>query len=163
MSVSVGLSLPRFFLPLAPAYAVAAGCSARWLAERAAPRIGHARAQALVAMALAALLWGGFAAGASYVVRPQPAPGAPGQPPEALAAAQLILATLGPGEQLAVRVAPGDEDGLALAKYSAVAHLVTADTASAAWLLWSNDLGPAPEAGKVAGAAGRYTLIRLKT
>jgi hypothetical protein len=173
VAVSVGLSLPRFFLPLAPAYAVAAGWAAMALARRTAPRLGLARVQALVAAVLLVVLWGGFEAGASYVLRPQPNGATPGQPPESLAAARLVEGALGPGERLAVLVMPGDEAGLALAKYSAVAHMVipapeSADAgalraAGAKYLLWSTELGPTPPTGEQVGAAGRYLLLRLRS
>lgn len=168
-AIAVGLTLPRFFLPLAPVYAIAAAWACVWLIERSARE--RSRPLALAVMLAGALLWGGFASGVTYVVRPQPDAETPGQPAEALAAAQLVQATLRPGERLVIRAARGDEAGLALAKYSAIAHLVLPEPAGddpeslrasgAQYLLWSAELGPPPGAGEALGAAGRYTLVRL--
>jgi 4-amino-4-deoxy-L-arabinose transferase-like glycosyltransferase len=164
VAVSVGLSLPRFFLPLAPVYGVAAGWAAVRLGALLLPRVDEARRLILLSFALVLMVWGGFGAGANYVLRQQPDAVTPGQPAEALTAARLVLETLGPGERVVVRLAPADEEGLALTKYSAVAHLVQAEDSDAApaYLLWSDDLGPPPD-GQVVGSAGRYTLLRLRS
>jgi len=144
LAISIGLALQgRFLLPIAPIYAVAAA----WAIMRIQPATNDQpaadrpdttdtmhyalRNPTLVAgIALLALLWGGFATGADYVLRPQPNAVTPGQPADALGAAQLVLQTLQPGDRLIVRVAPGDEPGLALGKYSAIAHLVAPAPAS---------------------------------
>ncbi|MEN9935657.1 MAG: hypothetical protein RLZZ387_2236 [Chloroflexota bacterium] len=172
-AVSVGLSLPRFFLPLAPAYAVAAGWAVIWLTRRwARSAEGQARGVILAGAALLALMWGGLGNGINYVLRVQPDAASPGQPPEAMAAAELVTRTLGRDERVVVRAAPDDEPGLTLSKYSAVAHLAvpppSTDAAEAlratgaGYLLWSSELGLAPDVGERVGAAGRYILIRLE-
>jgi 4-amino-4-deoxy-L-arabinose transferase-like glycosyltransferase len=167
LTVAVGFALQRFFLPLAAVYAIAAG----WALARIRARYG-ARASLALGLALAALLWGGFAAGASAVLRPaEVGDAAPGQPADALGAARLALAALRPGERLAVRVPADDDAGLALAKYSAVAHLVApgaGTTASdvrgsgAAYLLWSERLGEPPPVGPEVGRSGQYALYRVQ-
>ncbi|HWQ13083.1 MAG TPA: glycosyltransferase family 39 protein [Roseiflexaceae bacterium] len=169
-AVSVGLALQRFFLPLAPVYAVAAAWSAAWLARRLG-RAAESRAFALVSLLLLALLWGGFATGADYVLRRQPDIDTPGQPAETLEAAQLVRQLLRAGERLALHVDPDDDAGLALGKYSAIAHLAVPApestdatalrAAGAHYLLWSGDLGPAPPVGETVGRAGRYTVIHV--
>jgi hypothetical protein len=171
-AVSVGLSLPRFFLPLAPIYAVAAAWALLWVSRqrRVAGEPEPTRRLIAIGVLLMALLWGGFATGTSYVLRTQPDPETPGQTAETLAAARLVQETLRPGERLLVRTAPGDEAGLALAKYSAIAHLAVLEPASddpaalaaagAHYLLWSSELGEAPTGERVE-SAGRYTLVRL--
>jgi len=162
VAVSVGLSLPRFFLPLAPVYAVAAGWAAVRLGALVLPHTNETRRLIIATLVLVPLLWSGFNAGATYVVRPQPDAVTPGQPPETLAAARLVAETLAPGERVVIQIAPADEEGLALTKYSAIAHIVapeTSDAVGAAYILWSGDLG-SPPAGQVIGSAGRYILLR---
>ncbi|MBK9712965.1 MAG: glycosyltransferase family 39 protein [Kouleothrix sp.] len=211
VSISVGLALqPRFALPLAPVYAVAAA----WLVCRIRPSgdeslgqrtrdLGFAgsgeagtsspKPQApspkpqgsrtslplLIGMVLLALLWGGFAVGAGYVLRARPAdeaalaraegrPELPGQPADEVGAIQLVQATVRPGERLIVRAEPAAPIG----KYSAIAHLALSAPPSddpaalratgAQYLLWSAALGQAPTVGPAIGAAGIYTLYRIE-
>jgi len=184
--ISIGLPLQsRFLLPLAPIYAVAAA----WAITRIPPTIESQRTSdsestlrtthyalrhftLLAGIVLLVLLWGGFTTGADYVVRAQPNAVTPGQPADTLDAARLVLATLQPGDRLILRVAPGDEAGLALGKYSAIAHLVAPAPASddpaalratgARYLIWSTALGPAPSVGEQIDTAGIYTLFRIK-
>jgi hypothetical protein len=189
--VAIGVGLPlqgRFLLPLAPIYALAAAWAtvriAAWASnqetiEPSPPQRGGRITRylfrnfaPLASILLLVLLWGGFAIGADYVLRPQPDPITPGQSPDALGIAQLALAAIGPGERVVVRVAPGDEPGIALGKYSALAHLAAparADGDPAAvratgahYLIWSAALGPAPAVGPRIGAAGSYTLYRIE-
>jgi 4-amino-4-deoxy-L-arabinose transferase-like glycosyltransferase len=198
LAISVGLPLQgRFLLPLAPIYALAAAWALAWLTptNRAATEGAESTEQVpftatsvrsmlsvanhpadarmiLAGIVLLALLWGGFGAGANYVLRAQPNPDTPGQPADALGIAQLALGTLRPGERLIVRAAPRDEPGQALGKYSALAHLAapipaTDDPAAlrasgARYLIWSSALGPAPGIGPRVGASGIYSLYRVE-
>jgi 4-amino-4-deoxy-L-arabinose transferase-like glycosyltransferase len=161
LAVCMAFALPRFFLPLAPIYAAAAGALLVRMVQRQRWQVG-------IAIALLVVLWGGFSAGTRFVLNTQPA--------EEVAAARLVQAQLAPGELLATHI----PDRVPLAKYSAIAHLVVdwpgaaddspvgeaelaaARAAGASYLLWDEGLGPAPlpETARV-GAAGRYTLYRL--
>lgn len=155
VAISVGLSLQRFFLPLAPIYALAGA----WAVTRLASLRRGPHPQLAAGILLTLFLWGGFATGSAYVLRERP-PGdaAPGQPAPTAAAARLVQSNLAHGATLAVRLAPGDEDGLALSKYSAISHIVVADDGD--YLLWSTALGH-PPGGEVVGQAGGYVLLRL--
>jgi hypothetical protein len=154
-SVTVGLSLDRFFVALAPVYALAAAWAARRLAALA-PRLGPP----LAGLALAALLWGGFATGAGYVLDRQQA--------DEAAIARLVQATVRSGERVAVRVPPR----VSLGKYSAMAHLAVPApdppspealrASGARYLLWSSALGQPPAVGPAVGASGPYTLYELR-
>jgi 4-amino-4-deoxy-L-arabinose transferase-like glycosyltransferase len=164
--VSIGLSLqPRFVLPLAPIYAIAAAwviaqIPTRW--DTGASRVRAfilPRAAAIASVLLIVMLMNGFAGGARYVLDNQPS--------DHIAAIQLVHSTLAPNERLIVRATPDDS----LGKYSAIAHRVvpapdTNDPAAlratkAAYVLWSDALGPAPEMGQAVGRAGLYTLYRI--
>jgi hypothetical protein len=200
VAVSVGLALPRFYLPLAPVYAIAAA-SGFWILDfgfwlvawRQATNderrttsdeqrmtddrrrttddgrrttddgrlpTGYGRALLAGGLILLVLMWGGFVAGAQYVLRERSGD-LPGQPAAELAAAHAVLATLGPGDRLAVQPAPDDRDGLALSKYSAIAHLVDADPSRADYLLRPAALGPAPGSVEPVVRTGAYTLYRI--
>jgi hypothetical protein len=110
-------------------------------------------------MLLTVFLWNGFATGAGYVIG--------NQPPDEVAAIRLVQTTLGPSDQLIVRIPPR----ITLGKYSAITHLVlpapdSGDPAvlrstGARYLLWSAAVGPAPAAGEPIGTAGPYTLYRM--
>ncbi len=162
-AVSTAFTLQRFFLPLAPIYAVAAG----WALWRLA---GGGRGLLGASLALVVVLWGGYGAGARYVLANQPA--------DELALVAMVEATA-PEARIAARVA----GRLPVAKYSAIAHRVvdwpvgadlqraiTADDlddareAGASYLLWDEATGPPPlsdpDAARVA-LAGRYALYRL--
>jgi 4-amino-4-deoxy-L-arabinose transferase-like glycosyltransferase len=164
-AVSTAFTLQRFFLPLAPIYAVAAGWAVGRLARGGQVLLG-------AALALSVVLWGGYGAGARYVLASQPA--------DEVAAVRMVSATLPPDGLIAARVA----SRLPLAKYSALAHRVVdwpagstlespvtaadleaARAAGAAYLLWDEATGPpplaAPEAARIAGG-GRYALYRLE-
>lgn len=163
-AVSTAFTLQRFFLPLAPLYAVAAG----WTLWRLA-RGGRALLGAGLTMVV--VLWGGFGAGANYVLA--------GQPADEVAAVAMVERALPDDALLAARVA----GRLPLAKYSAIGHrvvawpvgselsvpitaadLAAARTAGANYLLWdeAGGLPPLadPEAARVA-SSGRYALYRL--
>jgi hypothetical protein len=176
----------RFFLPLAPIYALAAA----WTIARIQPKLGQSPAgvqtekgfarsiahkRALVAgIVLLALLWGGFASGASYVTRVRTASddNAPGQPADEVAAAGLVLQTLRGDDRLVLQPPQGSLDGLSLGKYSAIADrvvttpptddLATLRASGASYLLRATTLGPAPGDLPAIGAAGGYTLYTIR-
>lgn len=154
-AVTVGLSLDRFYLALAPVYALAAAWALLRL-RSALPWLSPV----LAGLLLAALLAGGFSTGAGLVLGNQ-------QPDEA-AIVRLALARLSPGERVAVRVPAR----VALGKYSAVAHQAAPapeplDTAALraggfAYLLWSSAQGEPPPVGPEVGRAGAYTLYQIR-
>lgn len=164
--VSAAFSLQRFFLPLAPIYAVAAGWSLWRLARGGRLLLG-------TSLALVVVLWGGYESGARYVLAQQPA--------EEVAAIRMVEATTAPGEGIAARVSTRTP----LAKYSAIAHrvvdwpphvgtdtgisaedLIAIHAAGARYLLWDETAGPPPlpqpDAARVS-MSGRYGLYRLGT
>lgn len=170
---SIAFVLPRFFLALAPIYALAAAWALSILFARLLPvpsrETGAAPlrpAHVLVALALLALLWGGFAAGSDYVLRNQPS--------DEVAILRLSQATIQANERLVARVS----ERVPLAKYSVLAHRVlpwpsapteqaaldAARRQGAAYLLWDDAAGPPPlpnPATARVGGAGRYGLYRL--
>ncbi len=167
-AIAIGFALPRFFLPIAPLYALAAA----WALAQVAGRSGGARLHMGLAIILIWLLWGSAGGGAAYVLRDaDPGDPAPGQPAATLAMARLALGTLAPGERLLVRVPLDDEAGLALAKYSAISHRAIAPpttddppalrASGATLLIWSERLGAPPSIGPAIGQSGPYTLYRI--
>lgn len=170
LAVSMAFTLQRFFLPLTPLYAAAAG----WLIHELVAKVWRrfsavlteARVMTAAAVVLLALLWGGFGIGARYVLDHQPA--------EEVAAVRLTLATLDADDRLIARVSVRTP----IAKYSALAHHVApwpdaADDRAAlalaheegiGYLLWDDDTGAPPladlSARRVAGT-DRYGLYRL--
>ena len=188
LTISIGLApQARFFLPLAPIYALAAA----WTITRIQPAIGAqpaaiggknglslarsiARNFPLIAgIVLLTLLWGGFATGAVYVTRVRAAfdDNAPGQPADEVAAAGLVLQTLRADERLVLEPPRDSLDGLSLGKYSAIADRVvpappTDDLAAlratgAGYLLRATALGPAPGGLTAIASAGGYTLYTI--
>lgn len=187
VTISIGLApQARFFLPLAPIYALAAA----WTITRIQPTIGESTARfsqsssgllrsisrngaLLGGIVLLALLWGGFATGTTYVNRVRTASddNAPGQPADEVAAAELVLQTLAGDERLVLEPPQGSIDGLSLGKYSAIADRVvptpaTDDLAAlratgAGYLLRATTLGPAPSGLPAVGSAGGYTLYTI--
>jgi hypothetical protein len=171
LTVSVGIALPRFFLPLAPIYAIAAA----WAVARLEPQnrraaepqnreprtpisglrslvsnlwsrgLANGRWLVVVSILLLLFLWGGFATGTGYVLRNQPA--------DEVAAVRLAQVALRPGERLIVRAPPR----LTIGQYSALAHLVVPDGGQ--YLLALG--GDAPAGSTVVGVAGQFTLYRL--
>ncbi|HEY3230801.1 MAG TPA: hypothetical protein VGJ87_16370, partial [Roseiflexaceae bacterium] len=155
LTVSIGVSLPRFFLPLAPIYSIAA----TWTITRLGPATDDRptyhlsaftfqvprNAQLIAAILLLLFLWSGFATGAGYVLA--------NQPPDEAAAARLVQATLRPGERLIVQVSPR----ISIGKYSAIAHLVT--SGGGQYLLAQG--GTQPAGSTVVQIVGQYTLYRL--
>ena len=162
-AVSTAFTLQRFFLPLAPIYALGAGWALGKLARGGRALLG-------ATLALGVVLWGGYGAGARYVLANQPA--------DEVAAVAMVRDSLPPDALIAARVS----SRLPLAKYSALAHRVVdwpagsaetaiiaddleeARAAGAAYLLWDEAAGlpplPSPEAARVA-SSGRYALYRL--
>ncbi len=161
--ISSAFTLPRFFLPLTPIYAVAAA----WLFWRILP---SPMIRAALSLSLVVVLWGGLRSGTDYVLVNQP---------EEERAAVAMVRTFAPDALIAVRVSAR----VPLAKYSAIAHqviswpegaeerspLTSADLAAAqargaTYLLWDEAAAPPPlTAGAVARIAlsGRYGLYRL--
>ncbi|HEU5099959.1 MAG TPA: glycosyltransferase family 39 protein [Roseiflexaceae bacterium] len=188
LTISVGLAPQmRFFLPLAPIYALAAAWTVAHVLPillgedtDSAPRESWRLARSLAGNApliagivLLALLWGGFAAGAAYVTRVRtPADdNAPGQPADEVAAAMLVLQTLRGDDRLVLQPPQGSLDGLSLGKYSAIADRVAASPANddlaslratgAGYLLRATTLGPPPGELGAVGTAGGYTLYTI--
>jgi hypothetical protein len=173
LAISPGLPLlPRFVLPLAPIYAIAAA----WTISQLRPATDEqptspagGRLPLLTGLLLFALLWGGYAGGGAYVLNTRPPTEAdlPGQPAEEVAAIQLVQSTVRTGEPLIVRTDPR----VTIGKYSAIAHLVALAPAAddpaalratgAGYLLWDSRLGTAPAVGPEAGRAGPFTLYRI--
>ena len=174
LAISVGFMLPRFFLPLAPIYAIAAAWIAtQWVPHwlfAAHPGANQAALRAALgaALLLIVLLWNGFATGAHYVLRSRAdADVAPGQPADEVAAVRMVQSYVGSHDRLVVRAPPR----VLLGQASAIAHLavpppaandLTAlQAAGARYLLWSSAVGPAPAAGEAVATAGAYTLYRI--
>jgi hypothetical protein len=169
LAITVGISLPRFYLPLAPIYAIAAA----WAISRLEPVIDrrpstadesaaqHAsgftfyvlrftllvsrNTQLIAGMLLLLLLWGGFATGAGYVLR--------SQPEDEVAAIRLVQSTLRSDERLIVRVPPR----VSIGKYSAIAHLVAPTNGQ--YILAQG--GAPPPGSTVIQTIGQYTLYRI--
>ena len=152
LGVSVGLSLVRFALPLMPVYAIAASWAVLWLAQHSEARSHRwsllvGRVLPLLALVLALWLANGFAIGSGVMLRNQNA--------DALAAVQLVQATLAPGEMLHMELPPR----VLFDSYSAIAHRVAQPNAPAAFVL--RQAGAAAQPGEqVVGRAGGYTLLR---
>ena len=144
------------------------------IGEKTGLRRAIARNIPLIAgITLLALLWGGFAAGTTYVtrVRTSSDDNAPGQPADEVAAAGLVLQTLRGDERLVLQPPQNSLDGLSLGKYSAIADRVVAmpatddlaalRTTGAGYLLRATTLGPAPGGLPAVGSAGGYTLYTI--
>ncbi|HET9223122.1 MAG TPA: glycosyltransferase family 39 protein, partial [Roseiflexaceae bacterium] len=177
LAVCVGIALPRFFLPLAPVYALAAA----WTISRLEPRSesrepGRADEQRSENKPNATQQGSRFRSHALdftfYVLRNASliaamlllvclwggfAIGAGyvlgNQPTDEAAAVQLIQATVRPGEYVVVRAPPR----VALDTASAIAHLVVPENGR--YLLSSE--GSPPPGSTVVGNAGKYTLYRI--
>jgi 4-amino-4-deoxy-L-arabinose transferase-like glycosyltransferase len=151
LALAVGLPLQRFFLPLAPVYALAAAwtllVTIRALAHhRALPPV---RFQIGVILILLLVSQSGFALGVRDVIDRQPA--------DEVAAVRLVQQTLPPEESLRVVLAPGDPVG----KYSAIAHRVAPPDRATRYLLHSAEAGAIPD-GAVIAIAGKYTLVQVR-
>ncbi len=151
LALAVGLPLQRFFLPLAPVYALAAAwtllVTIRTLARQRA--LTPARLQIGVILILLLVSQSGFALGVRDVIDRQPA--------DEVAAVRLVQQTLPPDEPLRVVLAPGDPVG----KYSAIAHRVAPPDRATRYLLHSAEAGAIPD-GAVIAIAGKYTLVQVR-
>jgi 4-amino-4-deoxy-L-arabinose transferase-like glycosyltransferase len=151
LALAVGLPLQRFFLPLAPVYALAAAwtllITIRALARHRA--LIPARLQIGALLILLLVLQSGFAIGVRDVID--------GQPADEVAAVRLVQQTLPPDEPLRVVLAPGDPVG----KYSAIAHRVAPPDRATRYLLHSAEVGAIPD-GAVIAIAGKYTLVQVR-
>jgi hypothetical protein len=151
LALAVGLPLQRFFLPLAPVYALAAAwtllITIRALARRRT--LTPVRLQIGVILILLLVLQSGFALGVRDVIDRQPA--------DEVAAVRLVQQTLPPEESLRVVLAPGDPVG----KYSAIAHRVAPPDRATRYLLHSAEVGAIPD-GAVIAIAGKYTLVQVR-
>lgn len=148
-ALAVGFLLPRFVLPLIPIWALAAASAAAaiWSSAAAqAPGAIRTRRALLGAAAVVLLLIAGSPpAGLRGVLD--------NQDRDAAAAVALIERMLLQGERFVAYLPPDDT----LAKYSAIAHLATAqDDPAARYVLRSDN-----QSGTVVGRAGRYTLLKL--
>jgi hypothetical protein len=177
-AISTAFVLPRFALPLAPLYALAAA----WLVQQALGLIDGHRATristnptgllgfvahpyqhiALVFTLLLVVLGPGFGQGARFVLAQQPA--------DEVAAVQLVQGTLGPTDHLLIGL-PGDAAeqrlfaDVPLSDYSAIAHRVTRDVAQAGYLLSARDDLTTLDGRRLApvntAAPGRYRLYQV--
>jgi 4-amino-4-deoxy-L-arabinose transferase-like glycosyltransferase len=151
LALAVGLPLQRFFLPLAPVYALAAAwtllITIRALARHRA--LIPARLQIGALLILLLVLQSGFAIGVRDVID--------GQPTDEVAAVRLVQQTLPPEESLRVVLAPGDPVG----KYSAIVHRVAPPDRATRYLLHSAEAGAIPD-GAVIAIAGKYTLVQVR-
>lgn len=170
--VCTAFVLPRFFLPLAPISAAAAGWAVvalvRW--HQAQSRLSRTTAWSLLlaGFVLLFLLHDSVRVGTRFVLDHQPE--------DERAAVRLVLDSLPPGEQAVTHISPD----VPIAKYSAAAHLllplptapdmgaalVLAQAQGISYLLWDEQAGqpplPDPQAACV-GSTGRYGLYRLAT
>jgi len=151
LALAVGLPLQRFFLPLAPVYALAAAwtllVTIRALARQRT--LTPVRLQIGVILILLLVSQSGFALGVRDVIDRQPA--------DEVAAVRLVQQTLPPEESLRVVLAPGDPVG----KYSAIAHRVAPPGRATRYLLHSAEAGAIPD-GAVIAIAGKYTLVQVR-
>jgi hypothetical protein len=184
VALSVGFVLPRFFLPLLPIYALAAGWAGAWVLGVAVPTSADpppAQPPATpmrpwlaagVGVLLLASLARGPIIGWEYVLRDRTSSSAnlPGQPINEAAVARLVLATLPQNSKLTLVAARDNDDARELGKYSALAHrIVVAPEATlagwratgAAYLLYHVRSGvPAPDLREV-DQAGEYRIYEL--
>ena len=151
LALAVGLPLQRFFLPLAPVYALAAAwtllITIRALARQRT--LTPVRLQIGVILILLLVSQSGFALGVRDVIDRQPA--------DEVAAVRLVQQTLPPEESLRVVLAPGDPVG----KYSAIAHRVAPTGRATRYLLHSAEAGAIPD-GAVIAIAGKYALVQVR-
>jgi len=155
--IATAFILPRFFLPLAPLYAVAAA----WAMQQ----LWRGQRQLLIAtLIIAILLSVGPGAAVQAVLS--------AQPPDEVAAVALVRQSL-PTDNVSIVAAIPDR--LPLAKYSAIAHLikfrvpvtVTANelqAIAADYLLWDQAQGapPIPESERHRIGEGRFVLYAMR-
>ncbi|MDW8214087.1 MAG: glycosyltransferase family 39 protein [Roseiflexaceae bacterium] len=150
-ALAVGLPLQRFYLPLAPVYAIAAA----WTLALAISALAAWRSWSPVrlwimgVLVFLVLLWQGFALGVREVIDRQPA--------DEVAAIRLVQQTVPPGEMLRTVLAPGDP----VSKYSAIAHRIAPPERETRYLLHSSEAGPRPD-GAVIATFGKYALVQVQ-
>lgn len=155
-AIATAFILPRFFLPLAPLYAVAAAWALAQL-------WGSQRAFLSATLVIITILLPGPANGVRAVLAAQPA--------DEVAAVELVQRTAPATGANLVAAIP---DRLPLAKYSAIAHLINRrvpvtvtyaelQALRADYLLWDNAQGPPPlpqpETAQI--GTGRFTLYTI--
>lgn len=154
--IAMAFILPRFFLPLAPLYAVAAA----WLSTR----LWQSQRQLVAgALALIVILAPGPITTVNTVLGAQPA--------DEVAAVALVQQVV-PGQD--ARVVAAIPDRLPLAKYSAIAHLITdrvpvtvtsaqLQALTADYLLWDNAQGspPVSDPDRQRIGDGRFSLYTI--
>lgn len=157
VGVSVGFVLPRFFLPLAPVWAIASIAPLTLLARKLADRWPFAnRRQWLLAsgLVLIALVSSGPQIGARYVLLRQDA--------DAVAVIETLTPQLKPGDRIVFALPPDD----ALDKYSALAQYVAqSDQQVVRYVVWSarDTARPALVQNRTPFATfGVYQLFRLR-
>ncbi|ABU59263.1 ArnT family glycosyltransferase [Roseiflexus castenholzii] len=149
--LAVGLPLQRFYLPLAPIYALAAAWTLALAIGALATRWAWhpARLWIIGVLVFLLLLWQGFALGAREVLDRQPA--------DEVVAIRLVQQTVPSGEPLRAILAPGDPVG----KYSAIAHRIVPPDQETRYLLHSSESGPRPD-GTLIAVFGRYALVQVQ-
>lgn len=161
LGVCVGFVLPRFFLPLAPVWALAAITPILWLTdaitrrlERSRLNLNRSQVLAGLGLTLVALLANGPPIGARYVLDHQPA--------DAVAVVQTLLPRLQPTDRVFFALPAGDPLGSA----SALAHHRSpTDQSIAQYVVWSAQAGaqPPPTQGRESLATfGPYTIFALE-
>lgn len=151
--IAVGFMLPRFVLPLLPLLALPAAAVAydAW-AMKPIDLGWHITSRRLILAGCFAVLVLSFGAPQNGVHSVLDL-----QQPDAVAAVELIQGVLKPEEDMAEALPPEDS----LAKYSAIAHHVSADTNASTLLAETGVVVPSNQYD-VVGRAGKYTLYRLK-
>jgi hypothetical protein len=159
LAVCVGFVLPRFFLPLAPVWALASATTvvalARWLATKL-PRLRLDMPQwaLLLSFALLALLVTGPQAGARYVLDHQDSNSA--------AVANALLPRLHPADHVFFALPSTD----LLPRYSALSHYANQAGQIASYGVWSPDAGELPselQTMKPLATFGKYQLFSRET
>jgi 4-amino-4-deoxy-L-arabinose transferase-like glycosyltransferase len=161
LGVCVGFVLPRFFLPLAPVWALAAATP---LVLAAAPltrrfqrlrlRLTPAQSLAVLGVILVALLAGGPHIGAQYVLDRQER--------AAVMIVQMLLPRLQPADRILFVLPPDDP----LAGSSALAHHASpTDQSSAQYVVWSSAAGSQPaltQGRSPLATIGPYSIFALQ-
>lgn len=161
LGVGVGFVLPRFFLPLAPLWALAAVTPILLLTDVVTRRLQGSRLslsrsqwQAGLSLVLLALLAGGPSIGARYVLDHQP--------PDAVAVVQTLLPRLQPADRVLLALQAGDPLGNA----SALAHRRSpSDQTTAQYVVWSAQAGEQPalaQGREPLATFGPYSIFALE-
>ncbi|HEY0733504.1 MAG TPA: phospholipid carrier-dependent glycosyltransferase [Herpetosiphonaceae bacterium] len=161
LGVCVGFVLPRFFLPLAPVWALAAVTPVLLLGNAImrrleGSRLSLSRAQVLAALSLiiVALLAGGPSIGARYVLDHQPS--------DAVAVVQTLLSRLQSSDRVLFAL-PADDP---LVSTSALAHHRSpSDQPIAQYVVWSAQAGEQPslaQGREPLATFGPYSIFALE-